>query len=50
MSPKDIIRLDLAIEVVKLEKNKTFKEIFKNYIMLMDFEEGTNKFKQITHY
>ena len=58
MSPKDIIRLDIAIEVQqnilnlydryeKLGKNVTFIDIFKNYIRLLDFEEGTNQLKNI---
>lgn len=61
MSPKDIIRLDIAIEVqqnilnlydryIKLGKNVTFLDIFKNYARLMDFEEGTNKYKEIINY
>lgn len=53
MSPKDIIRLDIAIEVQqnilnlydryeKHGKKVTFLDIFKNYIRLLDFEKGNN--------
>lgn len=58
MSPKDIIRLDIAIEVqqnilnlysqyIELGKKVTFGDIFKNYIRLLDFEEGTNRYKDM---
>lgn len=58
MSPTDIIRLDIAIEVlnnilklydkyVKLGKNVTFQDIFRNYVWLQDFEQNTNYYKNV---
>lgn len=61
MGPKDLIRLDIAIEVqqnilnlydryVEIKKNVTFLDIIKNYARLLDFEEGTNKYHEIIDY
>ena len=61
MGPKDLIRLDIAIEVqqnilnlydryVEIKKNVTFLDIIKNYARLLDCEEGTNKYHEIIDY
>ena len=61
MGSKDLIRLDIAIEVqqnilnlydryVEIKKNVTFLDIIKNYARLLDFEEGTNKYHEIIDY
>ena len=61
MTPKDLIRLDIAIEVqqnilnlynryIHINKSVTFLEIIKNYARLLDFEEGTNRYHEIINY
>ena len=61
MSPRDIIRLDIAIEVqqnilnlydknLKTGRKVTFGDIFKNYVRLQDFEDGTNNYKNLINY
>ncbi|CAF0985930.1 unnamed protein product [Brachionus calyciflorus] len=61
MSPRDVFRLDLAIETqkntlnlhddyLKLGKNITFKNIIKNYIMLLDIEDETNNYKDLINF
>ncbi|RNA16475.1 glyco -N-acetylgalactosamine 3-beta-galactosyltransferase 1-like isoform X3 [Brachionus plicatilis] len=58
MSPRDVFRLDLAIEIHKnvlklydkfqmLQKPVTFKNIIKNYILLEDIEYDRNKYKEL---
>ncbi|CAF0973845.1 unnamed protein product [Brachionus calyciflorus] len=61
MSPRDVFRLDLAIEVqknvlklydnyLKIGKNVTFKNIFKNYVLLEDIENDSNKYKELVNF
>ncbi|RNA10231.1 glyco -N-acetylgalactosamine 3-beta-galactosyltransferase 1-like isoform X3, partial [Brachionus plicatilis] len=61
MSPRDVFRLDLAIEVHKnvlklydeyqrLKIPITFKNIIKNYILLGDIEKNSNKFKDLINF
>lgn len=61
MNPKDLIRLDIAIEIQqntinlynrykKIKENVTFLEIIKNYARLLDFEEGTNIYHKIINF
>lgn len=55
MSPRDVFRLDLAIETqnniihlyddfIKLKKSVKFKNILKNYFLLLDIENDTNEY------
>lgn len=57
MQPRDVIRLDIAIETQEniiglyreygeLNTNVTFEEIFINYLNLEDFEFGGDRLKK----
>ncbi|CAF0936480.1 unnamed protein product [Brachionus calyciflorus] len=61
MTPRDVFRLDLAIEIqknvirlydqyLKLGKKVTFKNIIKNYYLLEDIEYDENKYKDLIKY
>ena len=61
MSPMEILRLDLTIETqknilklydkhIKLGKPVLFKNIIKNYLLLEDIENDTNKYKEFVDF